>query len=327
MKRKFQQPSEIIRLTDGWEFWEGSPVYEEGSRVKSSVLCNRVEPPDFIRPGWRYLFKQSRSRYPWQFWMEIAAFRIGCVVGVDVPPSHAAIGFDGEPGSLTEWMYDANDTSVGLELGGEFMMRRDPEYDRKKGMLPGHCHNLKYLFPFMTGKAQVPFIKMFVFDTLIANTDRHHNNWGFLWHALAADAEYSIRELLPAPAFDNGTSLGHERLEEKLPSILADRNWFRRHATHAAAQHHIRLQPSDEKGTPMLELVPEFLGRYPDMLPTVQHCATFRDEDIREAVYPLCEFDMPIRLSENRAEFICRMVCERRDMLMERLDEQVEADC
>jgi len=320
MTAELQQSSEIIRLSDGWEFWEGSPVYEEGSRVKSSVIYTRPYPPCFIRPGWRYLFKQSRSRYPWQFWMEIAAYRIGCVMSVGVPPSHAAIGFDGEPGSLTEWMYDANKKNEGLGLGGEFMMRRDPEYDREKGMRVGHCHNLDYVLPFIRGNALDSFIRMFVLDTLIANTDRHHNNWGFLWITLATDDEYSIRELLPAPAFDNGTSLGHERLEEKLTSILSVPEWFRNHATRAAARHHIRLHSDDAKGTPMLELVWELLRHFPDMLPTVRQCATFRDEDIRDAVFPLCDFEMPIRLSENRAEFICRMVCDRRDMMMERLD-------
>ena len=92
--------------------------------------------------------------------MEIAAYRIGCVIGVDVPASHAAIGFDGSPGSLTEWMFDASAANEGI----------------------------------------------------------------------------------------------------------------------------------------------------------------FRNSDVRDVIYPLCDFDMPVRLSKNRAEFICRMVCERRDMLMEKLN-------
>ncbi len=319
----FQQPSEIIELKDGWEYWEGSPIYEEGSRAKSSLVCMLPNPPGLIRPGWRYLFKQSRSRYPWQFWMEIAAYRIGCVIGVDVPPSHAAIDIEGVPGSLTEWMFDANANNQGLILAGEFMLRKDPKYDRTKGTTAGHCHHLDIVLPVVRfGKGNTRFIKMLVFDTLIANTDRHHDNWGLLWSILTSDSVPAVQGLHSslAPAFDNGTSLGHERLEEKLPSILADREWFKRHATHAAARHHIRLHPEDEKGAPMLELVPELLRHFPDMLPTVRACATFGDEDIRNVIYPLCDFDMPICLSENRAEFICRMVCERRDMLMERLN-------
>jgi len=97
-----QEPSEIIHLSDGWELWDGSPVYQEGTRSKSSVRFIGDNPAPFVRDGWRYLFKLSRSRYPWQFWMEVAAYRIGRVVGMDVPPTHVAVGFDGEPGSLTE---------------------------------------------------------------------------------------------------------------------------------------------------------------------------------------------------------------------------------
>jgi len=315
----YQQASEIVNLNDGWDYWEGESMYPEGARSKYSVLCSNTN-AGFIKSDWRYLFKLSRSRYPWQFWMEIAAYRIGCVIGVEIPPSHAAIGFDGEVGSLTEWMFDSRDITQGLLLGGEFMMRRDPEYDRNKGMQPGHCHNLDDMLPFMRGKPADDFIRMFVLDTLIANTDRHHSNWGFLSRTVTTAGQSSFREMRPSLSFDNGTSLGHERLEEKLPDILADEEWFVRHATHAGARHHIRLHRDDTKGTPMLELVPELLRHFPDKLPIVRACATFRDGDIRDAVYPLCDFNMPVRLSENRAECICRMVCTRRDLLMEKID-------
>ena len=56
------------------------------------------------------------------------------------------------------------------------------------------------------------------------------------------------------------------------------------------------------------------------MILAVRTCATFRDEDIESIVFPLCDFDMPVRLSEKRARFICRMVCVRRELLMERLE-------
>jgi hypothetical protein len=81
MLSDFQKSSEIIRLSDGWELWDGSPVYQQGTRSKSSVRYIGSNSPSFIRADWRYLFKLSRSRYPWQFWMEVTAYRIGCGVG------------------------------------------------------------------------------------------------------------------------------------------------------------------------------------------------------------------------------------------------------
>jgi hypothetical protein len=51
------------------------------------------------------------------------------------------------------------------------------------------------------------------FDALIANTDRHSENWGFLVdQSVPGDASYSL-----APAFDNGTSLGFLIREPDLP--------------------------------------------------------------------------------------------------------------
>jgi len=250
---------------------------------------------------------------------EVAAYRIGCVVGVEVPPTHVAVGFDGEPGSLTEWMYDSHDIRQGLTHGGELMLRLDPGYDRQKGMKVGHCHSLELLMPLLRRNQQwrTSFVKTILFDTLIANTDRHQDNWGFLW-LMESETKATI-EL--TPAFDNGTSMGHERLEKNLSEILNDPNWLRRHATDRRARHHLRQHPSDIAGVKMLELVPILLERFPDVLPVVQSCVTFRDEDIRSAIMPLCDFDAPVKFSENRAEFVCRMICMRRDMMQEWLKE------
>jgi len=207
----------------------------------------------------------------------------------------------------------------GLTHGGELMLRLDPEYDRQKGMKIGHCHSLELLMPLLRRNQQwrASFVKTIMFDTLIANTDRHQDNWGLLW-LMESEDKASIKF---TPAFDNGTSMGHERLEEKLREILSDHDWMRRHATDKRARHHLRLHPNDTAGAKMLELVPILLKIFSDMLPVAQACAIFRDEDIRSAIMPLCNFDMPVRLSKNRADLICRMVCTRRDMILEWLKE------
>jgi len=323
MNPDLQKPSEIIQLKDAWELWDGSPVYQEGTRSKSSVRFIGSDPASFIRHNWRYLFKLSRSRYPWQFWMEVVAYRVGCVMGVEVPPTHVAIGFDGEVGSLTEWMYDPYDIRQGLTHGGEVLLRLDPEYDRQKGMRVGHCHSIELLMPIIRRNPawREMFIKTIMFDTLIANTDRHQDNWGLLW--LMGNEEKASITL--TPAFDNGTSMGHERLEENLPDILADRDWLRRHTLDKRARHHLRHHSGDTAGVKMLELVPILLDRFPDVLPIVHARAMFRDEDIRAAIMPLCDFDAPVRLSENRAEFVCRMICTRRDMMLEWLEKNAKA--
>jgi len=317
MTQNFQNASEIIDLRDGWGYWD-APVYQEGTRVKYSLLAPEGC-PSLIRTGWRYLFKQPCRRCPCQFWMEVIAYRLGCVIGVPVPVTHVAIGFDGESGSLCEWMFDSNDPSQGITLGGEFMLHRDPEYDRTKGTNVGHCHNLQALMPLLRNKKRREvFTRMFTLDTLIANTDRHHDNWGII-RSMESKVEGNTLSLAITPAFDNGTSLGYERADKDLPTPLTN-DWFLRHATHKRARHHIRLQASDSKGAKMLELVPELVHQFPDLLPIVRTCATFGDDAVEEVIFPLCDFQMPDRLSKERAAFICRMICVRRDLLLERLN-------
>jgi len=311
--QNFQTASEIIDLRDGWEYWD-APVYQEGT----SLLAPK-DSPNLIRSDWRYLFKMSCSRCPCQFWMEIVAYRLGCVMGVAVPVTHAAIGFEGESGSLCEWMFDSNDPRQGISLGGEFMLHCDPEYDRRKGKNVGHCHNLQTLMPLLKNKnRRDAFAKMFTLDTLIANTDRHHDNWGFI-RSSESNSESDTLRLAITPAFDNGTSLGYERADKDLPSPLTN-EWFVRHANNKQARHHIRMQTSDSKGAKMLELVPELVKQFPDLLPIVRRCANFGNDAVEEVVFPLQNFQMPDRMSKERAAFICRMICIRRDLLLERLN-------
>jgi len=215
-------------------------------------------------------------------------------------------------------MFDSNDPSQGIMLGGEFMLHRDPEYDRSKGMNVGHCHNLQTLMPLLRNKNwREVFVKMFTLDTLIANTDRHHDNWGII-RSMESKVGGDVLSLAITPAFDNGTSLGYERSDKDLPSPLTNA-WFVRHATHKLARHHIRMQASDSKGAKMLELVPELVRQFPDLLPVVRACATFRDDVVENVILPLCDFQMPDRMSKERAAFICRMICVRRDLLLEQL--------
>ena len=58
-----------------------------------------------------------------------------------------------------------------------------------------------------------PFLdKMIVFDYLIANEDRHTNNFGFLRDS------HSLSWIGPAPFFDNGSSFGFDKLDEEIQS-------------------------------------------------------------------------------------------------------------
>lgn len=79
-------------IIDEWQrddTYEG--VYPSGARVKDAYFSPQTPEHTCIRPNWRYLFKLSRNHFPWQFWCEIIAYRLGRVIGVDVPPVHICL--------------------------------------------------------------------------------------------------------------------------------------------------------------------------------------------------------------------------------------------
>lgn len=53
-----------------------------------------------------------------------------------------------------------------------------------------------------------------VFDALVGNTDRHHQNWGVLWDRRALSENPTRFTFQLAPTFDHGSSLGRELTDE-----------------------------------------------------------------------------------------------------------------
>lgn len=136
--------NDIISV-DTWspdETYDG--LFPKGAREKTVYFTPDNPCPPFLKPNHRHLFKKSSHRYPWQFWMEIIAFRIGEVMGVAVPPTYVAIsekeggGQEAVYGALIEWFYDKEDTYVD---GGRFMSAEIEGFDVHKGTQ----HNLKTL--------------------------------------------------------------------------------------------------------------------------------------------------------------------------------------
>jgi len=48
--------------------------YPVGTREKALLFCPTNATLDHLIPGHQYLFKESRKRYPEQFWAEIIAY-------------------------------------------------------------------------------------------------------------------------------------------------------------------------------------------------------------------------------------------------------------
>lgn len=192
-----------------WEVDAEFGVFPQGARAKDAVFAPNQPPESVITPGRRYLFKRSKKSYPDQFWGEVVAYRVGCLLGVQVPPAFAAWNSQtGHCAALIEWFYDGSEAFV---MAGDFLQKIQSDFDRNRGTQHNLLDNMRLLRMLAIPKVLEPgwrqwWVDALLFDALIGNTDRHQDNWGLIFYRAGQETRCRL-----APLFDNGTSLGHER--------------------------------------------------------------------------------------------------------------------
>ena len=335
-----------MRLVDisGWKVDGAFSPYPEGSRDKYALLAPDVCESPGIVPGHRYLMKFSNGRYPVQFWSEIIANVVGDKVGIPTPPAFVALDPEtGQPGSLIEWFYGPRlefaskiraPSGFGRALrsvfgvveevpkthslyvpGSNYMNRTIPSYDLRTGTQ----HNLSdigiWISLFGRGAGQdywIDWSKIILFDALIGNTDRHQDNWGVLWRT------NENGEMVPrfAPAFDNGTALAHEIMEERLDRFASEEaidRYVRR------GRHHMKWHRDDPRQCGHFELVSRLATVRPRVVPGLQAVVQQDFDDVYLRIRELRGLQTPVPLSAARADVICRMIESRVQILRKEL--------
>lgn len=331
MKLHWQEAGEEIDVA-GWPSDDEYATYPEGSRSKRLLRCPAPAPHPWLFGGHRYLFKESRRTYPAQFWVEIVAARIGQLCGVPVPPAYAC--WDSKTGTaaaLIEWFYGyPSKPSQRFFSGGLLMKAAIKDFDHEKG----RQHNFETINTwFQLAEAASGLVSrlssskilvlqpdwiprwaaMLTFDALIGNTDRHQENWGLLF-GLGSQPQVFL-EL--APAFDNGTSLGHELDQSAIAGFRKD---DRRLAAYIGrGRHHLRWQLADTRQAGHLELLLQLSEKCPQSRPAMVSVLKVSDSQLDNAVLPLCDINLPVPLARDRAELMLRLLRARRDRLLERL--------
>lgn len=162
-------------------------------------------------------------------WSERVAFEIARHIGIPCPRVDLAT-VDGRPAVLC-WDFLGNERHVrphgvrrrALIHGNELLLQRDPAYPAggsyrvSQHTMPAVERVLKGVGPWMRGfmlgaapgDAFDTFVGYLMFDALIGNTDRHHENWG-----VVADRAGKPRVRL-APSYDHASSLGRELTDEQ----------------------------------------------------------------------------------------------------------------
>lgn len=323
----------------GWQRDEEFFPFPEGTRDKYALIAPDHPDDTRIVPSHRYLMKFSNPRYSIQFWSEIIARIIGEEMGVEVPACfYAEDSESSQPGSLISWFYGENvergidDREIALAHdiqddgiapsdlpsthslyvpGSSYMVRQIDGYDLKTG----RQHNLKHLGYLITTFRRSfkqdywpHWAKTIAFDAIIGNTDRHQDNWGVLWRTSAGGMRYPRF----APAFDNGTSLLHEIMEERLPRFLED-DFAERYV--ARGRHHIRREISDDKQAGHIDLLAFLVGQRRELLDVIANAINFNTCRLRERLVDLTTFQCEHELSKGRVEAILAVIEIRRKLI------------
>lgn len=235
---------ETIVVTE-WLQDDHNGIFPVGARDKQMLWApEAVNEP--LKPKWPYLFKESIRAYPDQFWAEIIAYIVAKHLGFDVPaayPAEKEIDGDIVAGALIEWMYEPRCES--LVHAGDLFKQVIPEFDSELGK----HHNIEDMCLLLravaqrtgfSGNVQEWLCDMSLYDALIGNTDRHQENWGFIFKY---DVESNKSSVRMSPLYDNGTSLGHERFVEKVASWNDEA--LDRYISRGC--HHLRYQRVDTK--------------------------------------------------------------------------------
>ena len=311
IEQPFNQPIDI----SDWKGDDEFEIYPQGARDKSLLISPAQSEYEFLIPNHRYLFKRSfqhKSRnYPEQYWTEIIAYRIGCLMKVPVPPAFVALDSTNNVcGALIEWFLDYPDQPEERRTpGGDIMVNLISDYDRKKG----RQHNFEIVTRYLTlvdrkfkfeSDWLVFWCDMLLFDAIIGNTDRHQDNWELLW---SQNKDHPVRM---SPIFDNGTSLGYEILESKISDFFVP---DRMKAYIKKGRHHIRWQLNDEYQCQHVELLLQLVKKYPFLKDRItQKLELLEMEQLRSMIYDCILYKkVAVPLSKIRAKFIYHLVESR----------------
>jgi hypothetical protein len=219
-----------------------------------------------------WLFKQARPNTG-EHWAEKVASEIAGLVRL---PTHEVVlaTFEGRPGCAVKSFLNPYEVLVhGNELLAGVIKGYDK--DKQRGQADHNFQNivttLESLFPGEKAResASLRMVGYLVFDALVGNTDRHHENWGVVLKLLREPQRKGVAPGPPAlqvalaPTFDHGSSLGRELLEDRARQFASEP---------AGIRHYIRkgkggiFRDTDAaKGLSPMALVELIAINYPDL--------------------------------------------------------------
>ncbi len=165
-----------------------------------------------------WLFKYPRPNTG-EHWAEKIAAEVASVLGI----RHAKVElaqFEGDYGSVTESfarsgraLYHGNQMLKWIVSGYEPKRRFRQSQHTLANIFEGM--DRVFIRPEAAIRAKSTIASYIVLDSLIGNTDRHHENWGLLFRR-----EGDGKKGFVAPSFDHASSLGRELPDERRDRFL-----------------------------------------------------------------------------------------------------------
>lgn len=298
------RPRLVVLDEARWSFQENA----KGNRPKK-YCTPKVGASDLPGIGGGWFWKGVVDKYPHEFWSEILASRLGAELGVPVPRTHLGI-YGGQPGSLAESLLGPGEELV---EAADIMAGLDDAYERRGKGERQTVELARLAIASVLGQVDIEaFHRMLVFDALIGNQDRHHENWGF---AKTQEGAHRFADI-----FDNGSSLLRELATED--------------ALHAKAGTPALRDTYLTRSTSEIRWVP---GRKIPHVQLFSHCAEnepgFRalatrmlsidpsriEASVREIARFARETSVEPGISPIREGILVSVLVERREKLLERL--------
>ncbi len=263
-----------------------------------------------------WLFKQARP-HTGEHWAEKIASEIA--VMLKLPTHEVRIArYEGRIGCAVRTFLKKGDILV---HANELLAGAIPGYDKDKqrGQADHHFQNIvqtiEKFFPDEKSRewASLRIVGYLVFDALVGNTDRHHENWGMVLRVLTPPGEKEMRLKLQgtlAPTFDHGSSLGRELLDDRARAMLNDPLSITRYIRKATGG--IFKDDQARKGLSPLALVELIANNYPKLVKPWQSRIVALPEDFAK---PCLEGIPPSCMSQTSQEFVLAFLAESRRML------------
>lgn len=311
-RRRIQQGSTPLDVGE-WRRDEDFAVHPIGSKPKRMLFCPDDPPAPYLIGGHAYLFKSASGWRAQQLWSEVIAYRMSLLIGIAVPPCFVAYDSEkGEVGALIEFFYGYPDETHPVRFVHAVDVLHRLKMNSKRDR-QGVRTNVTICRRAGCADAAEWWGKILTFDALIGNTDRHTENWGFL--VRRGTGEEPAVSL--CPAYDNGTSLGYECPEDQLARLTTPQSLA---AYIAKGRHNCGWDSTNNDPAPHVELCGRFASAYPEARSAMLSVLQFSKEAVQEILLQCTSFDIGVRFSPERAEFVLSLVEARRQRLLSVLE-------